>query len=184
MEGKRGLRVGLNAIRVSVDRDGSVVRRMVDHAIARLRQVVALPESPKPDTNLKKNAPPPTAPKGPSGKTPQQRGMAPSSTALAPNPKTPVPMRPSLTPAAPSLVEETLILSQIKRQPYIFIAHCYVPVMSTTIPHLQKRLKMYDWQAIRCDKTGYYITFESSKRGECEAQRCAEQCHLTPLLPT
>ncbi len=183
MEGKKGLRVGLNAIRVAVDREGLVIRRLVEQAITSLRREMTVPEPPKPDTTLRKNAPPPTAPKGPSGRTFQQRPMPPTSITLGIAPKPPpVTMRPSVNPAIPSLIEEVPILDQIKRQPYIFIAHCYVPVMSTTIPHLQKRLKMYDWQAIRCDKTGYYVIFESSPRGELEAQRCAEQCHLTPLF--
>jgi [histone H3]-lysine4 N-trimethyltransferase SETD1 len=181
-EGKKGLRVGLNAIRVGVDRDGSVIRKMVDQAIATLRSESALPEPPKPVISVKKNAPPPTAPKGPSGRTFLQRPMPPTPVAQCPIPKPPVAIRASAIPAISSLIEQASILDQIKRQPYIFIAHCYVPVMSTTIPHLQKRLKMYDWQAIRCDKTGYYIIFESSKHGELEAQRCAEQCHLTPLF--
>ena len=188
MEGRKGLRVGLNAIRVAADREGLVIRRMVEQTIATLRKEVSLPEPPKPEVNLRKNAPPPTAPKGPSGRTFQHRPMPPTSMHLGAAPKPLVAMghsivmRPLATPSLPSLIEETPILDQIKRQPYIFIAHCYVPVMSTTIPHLQKRLKMYDWQAIRCDKTGYYIVFESSNRGESEAQRCADQCHLTPLF--
>lgn len=182
IEGKKGLRVGLNAIRVAVDREGLVIRKMVEQAIATLRKETTLPAAPKPDITSRKNAPPPTAPKGPSGRTFLQRSIPPTAMNSGPAPKPPIVMRPSVTPAAPSLIEETPILDQIKRQPYIFIAHCYVPVMSTTIPHLQKRLKMYDWQAIRCDKTGYYVLFESSKRGESEAQRCVDQCHLTPLF--
>ncbi|ERF75204.1 hypothetical protein EPUS_08874 [Endocarpon pusillum Z07020] len=182
MEGKKGLRVGLNAIRVAVDREGLVIRKMVEQTIANLRKEVTLPEPPKPDIHLRNNVPPPTAPKGPSGRTFQQRPLPITAISLAPTPKPPIVIRPSINPPVPSLVEETPILDQIKRLPYIFIAHCYVPVMSTTIPHLQKRLKMYDWKEIRCDKTGYYIVFESSTRGESEAQRCASQCHLTPLF--
>lgn len=85
-------------------------------------------------------------------------------------------------PALPSLVEETPVLSQIKRDPYIFIAHCYVPVLSTTIPHLKKRLKLFNWKDIRCDKTGYYIIFENSRRGEEETERCYKICHMKPLF--
>jgi histone-lysine N-methyltransferase SETD1 len=73
-------------------------------------------------------------------------------------------------------------LSQIKRDPYIFIAHCYVPVLSTTVPHLKKRLKMFDWKAVRCDKTGYYIIFDNSRRGEEETERCYKMCHMTALF--
>ena len=181
-EGKKGLRVGLKAIRVAVDREGNVIRRIVDQAIAALRKDVPLPEPPKPESLFRKNAPPPTAPKGPSGRVFMQRPIPLTSLSLNHSPKTPGTARPTPISANPVLIEEIPILDQIKRQPYIFIGHCYVPVMSTTIPHLQKRLKMYDWQSIRCDKTGYYIIFEASKRGESEAQRCTDQCHLTPLF--
>lgn len=81
-----------------------------------------------------------------------------------------------------SLIEEKPILDQIRRDPYVFIAHCYVPVLSTTIPHLKKRLKIFQWKAVRCDKTGYYITFEDSRRGEEEAAKCFKLCHMTQLF--
>ena len=87
-----------------------------------------------------------------------------------------------MKPGIPSLVETSPILEQIKREPYVFIAHCYVPVLSTTIPHLKKRLKMYDWTDVRCDMTGYYITFENSKRGELEAKRVFDGCHMNALF--
>ena len=85
-------------------------------------------------------------------------------------------------PAPTSLIEEKPILEQIKRDPYIFIAHCYVPVLSTTIPHMKKRLKMFAWNDIRCDKTGYYVIFDNSRRGEEEAVKCASQAHMDPLF--
>lgn len=123
--------------------------------------------------DVKKYEPPPTAPKGPSGK-PSVRQPPP------PPPEGP---RAILKPVAvKSLVEEKLILEQIKRDPYIFIAHCYVPVLSTTIPHLKKRLKAFNWKDVRCDKTGYYVTFDDSRRGEEEAVRCFGMCHMTQLF--
>jgi [histone H3]-lysine4 N-trimethyltransferase SETD1 len=109
--------------------------------------------------------PPPNAPKGPSGKPPPQ------------GPRQLVPR-----PTAHSLVEETPILQTIKRKPYIFIAHCYVPVLGTTISHLQRRMRMYDWNEIRCDQTGYFIIFQDSRRGEDEARRCFKDCHLQLLF--
>jgi [histone H3]-lysine4 N-trimethyltransferase SETD1 len=112
--------------------------------------------------------PPPNAPKGPSGKPPPQ------------GPRTVVALPPRN--AAHSLVEEGPVLDMLKRRPYIFIAHCYVPVLGTTIKHLQNRMKMYDWREVRCDKSGYYITFEDSRRGEIESQRCYRECHLQPLF--
>ncbi|KAL1981174.1 hypothetical protein VTN96DRAFT_2975 [Rasamsonia emersonii] len=174
-ECKKEQRIGTRRIRVELDRDGLVSQRMVDRAIESWRKTanndISSVDADKRELQLKKNEPPPTAPKGPSGR---------SSVRSAFNP--PEGPRAALRPAVPSLVEETPILDQIKREPYIFIAHCYVPVLSTTVPHLQRRLKQFDWKAVRCDKTGYYIIFENSKRGEEEAQRCYKMCHMTPLF--
>jgi histone-lysine N-methyltransferase SETD1 len=74
------------------------------------------------------------------------------------------------------------VLDKIKRKPYVFIAHCYVPVLGTTIKHLQNRMRMFDWEEIRCDKSGYYIVFADSKRGEVEAVRCFKDAHMQPLF--
>jgi histone-lysine N-methyltransferase SETD1 len=133
---------------------------------------IPIAEEVKIEPQTKQNEPPPTAPKGPSGRS--------SVRPIAAIPEGP---RASfLKPAVPSLVEEVAILSQIKRDPYIFIAHCYVPVLSTTVPHLKKRLKLFNWKDIRCDKTGYYIIFENSRRGEEETERCYKMCHMKPLF--
>jgi histone-lysine N-methyltransferase SETD1 len=80
--------------------------------------------------------------------------------------------------AAPGLViEEETVLSKIKRKPYIHIPNSSVPVLPTTIPHLKKRLKSYDWREVRVDKTGYYVIFDNSKRGEDETERCFVECN-------
>ncbi|KAK2783364.1 histone methyltransferase set1 [Emmonsiellopsis sp. PD_33] len=166
MECKKEQRIGVRRIRVDLDRDGIVSDRIVAKIIATQKSEppMVIEEKPKAAELDPDNLPPPTAPKGPSRK---------------PIPDGP---RAALKPAAPSLIEETLILDQIKRDPYIFIAHCYVPVLSTTIPHLERRLKIYNWKAVRCDKTGYYIIFENSRRGEEETERCFKGCHMTALF--
>ncbi|PWY76340.1 histone-lysine N-methyltransferase, H3 lysine-4 specific [Aspergillus sclerotioniger CBS 115572] len=175
-ECKKEQRIGTRRIRVELDRDGIVSEKIVIRTIDSQRMgdknnfLVA--EELKADIPTKNNEPPPTAPKGPSGRS-----------LLRPAATVPEGPRASfLRPAAPSLVEEIPILSQIKRDPYIFIAHCYVPVLSTTVPHLKKRLKLFDWKDIRCDKTGYYIVFENSRRGEEETERCYKMCHMKPLF--
>ncbi|KAE8389959.1 histone-lysine N-methyltransferase, H3 lysine-4 specific [Aspergillus alliaceus] len=175
-ECRKEQRIGTRRIRVDLDRDGIVSDKIVARAIdsQRMGQKNNLPsaEEAKAEPETKKNEPPPTAPKGPSGKS--------SIRLIATIPEGP---RASfLKPAMPSLVEEVPILSQIKRDPYIFIAHCYVPVLSTTVPHLKKRLKLFNWKDIRCDKTGYYIIFENSRRGEEETERCYKMCHMKPLF--
>ncbi|KAF7597400.1 histone methyltransferase set1 [Aspergillus hancockii] len=175
-ECRKEQRIGTRRIRVDLDRDGLVSDKIVARAIdsQRMGQKNNIPiaEEEKIEPQTKKNEPPPTAPKGPSGRS-SVRPMA----AIPEGPRASF-----LKPAVPSLVEEVAILSQIKRDPYIFIAHCYVPVLSTTVPHLKKRLKLFNWKDIRCDKTGYYIIFENSRRGEEETERCYKMCHMKPLF--
>ncbi|KAL4783465.1 complex proteins associated with Set1p component N-domain-containing protein [Aspergillus varians] len=175
-ECKKVQRIGNNRIRVELDRDGQISTKLTWRAIEaqRMGSKIDLPavDEPRLEAQVNKNEPPPTAPKGPSGKS----SMRP----LAAIPEGP--RANFLKPAIPSLVEETPILSQIKRDPYIFIAHCYVPVLSSTLPHLKKRLKVFGWKDIRCDKTGYYILFENSRRGEEETERCYKFCHMKPLF--
>ncbi|OAL31642.1 hypothetical protein AYO20_08185 [Fonsecaea nubica] len=192
LEGKRGQRIGLKTVQVAIDRDGSVTEKLVERAIALHRKESGftnksrIPPSPSPSTPTavqspgfaKSTGPPPTAPKGPSGKPPSR----PQSTFQAPFGLPVKPERPTKpVPATTSLVETTPIAETLKG-PYIFIAHCYVPVMSTTIPHLKKRLRMYDWREVRCDETGYFITFEHSRNGQVEAKKVFHGCHMQPLF--
>ena len=201
----RQQRVGLNYVSADLDRDGSVLRLAVQKAIE-LANPKKEPEEAKveeverkPDI-LKIPGPPPTAPKGPSGRSflrpppppppvpPPERLRIlrdPYRESARPPIREPIrePAREPARETAPtSLIEEKPILEQIKRDPYIFIAHCYVPVLSTTIPHMKKRLKMFAWKDIRCDKTGYYVIFDNSRRGEEEAVKCAKQAHMDPLF--
>lgn len=175
-ECKKEQRIGTRRIRVELDRDGALSDKLVSKTIDSQglgqKKVPRVSEESKLEHQSKKNEPPPTAPKGPSGRS----SMRPVP-AIPEGPKAGV-----AKPATSSLVEETPVLGQIKRDPYIFIAHCYVPVLSTTIPHLKKRLKLFNWKDIRCDKTGYYIIFENSRRGEEEAERCFKICHMKPLF--
>ncbi|THC90926.1 hypothetical protein EYZ11_009614 [Aspergillus tanneri] len=174
-ECKKEQRIGTRRIRVELDRDGMVSDKIVSRAVdsQRIGYKGSLPIAE--DTKVEphgKNEPPPMAPKGPSGK-------------LSIRPMATIPEGPRvsfLKPVVPSLVEDIPILNQIKRDPYIFIAHCYVPVLSTTVPHLKKRLKLFNWKDIRCDRTGYYIIFENSRRGEEETERCYKMCHMKPLF--
>ncbi|KAG0158742.1 hypothetical protein PDIDSM_6261 [Penicillium digitatum] len=175
-ECKKEQRIGTRRIRVELDRDGIVSERMAAKAVEsqRLASKNTLPAAtePRPDLQIKKSEPPPTAPKGPSGRSSLRPGVV-----IPEGPRAGV-----RSPVVQSLVEETPILSQIKRDPYIFIAHCYVPVLSTTVPHLRKRLRLFSYKQIRCDKTGYYIIFENSRRGEEETERCYRLCHMQPLF--
>jgi len=80
------------------------------------------------------------------------------------------------------VVEEHPVAETLLNQPYVFIGNEHVPVLGTTIPHLKKRLRMYDWRDIRCDKTGYFIVFESSRSGQAEAKKTYHGAHMHPLF--
>lgn len=169
-----GQRIGLRTIKVELDRDGRLCKAYMNKIIASRKRTEATDkprvEALAPAEQVKKEidtTPPETAPKGPSNK--------PRSIPTAPR-------LPLTRPAAASLVERTPILKQIKRDPYIFIASCYVPVLGTTIEHLKKRLKLYNFVAVRADVTGYYIIFENSRRGEVETDRCYKMCHMSALF--
>ncbi|KAL8849275.1 MAG: hypothetical protein Q9221_005745 [Calogaya cf. arnoldii] len=171
-------RVGGLRVCAILDRDGSVGRRVVQKAIARQhprRLPVGPPEEKErsePVTQIP--GPPPSAPKGPSAKL-STRPPAPSR----------IPAEVQRNPAKPSnhdLVEEKPILDQIKRDPYIFIAHRHVPVLGATIPHLSSRLRGMRHKDVRCDKSGYYIVFEDSRAGEEDAAHCYNMCNDKPLF--
>ncbi|KZF24656.1 histone H3-K4 methyltransferase Set1 [Xylona heveae TC161] len=167
-KGGTGQRIGTYTVRVERDREGRRCRRAVEAVLHRLRGEEKKPEEKEtPPQTVPNSAPPPTAPKGPSVKVAPKIPEGPKNTSR---------------PGFPSLVEESPILNQLKREPYIFIAHCYVPVLSTTVSHLKKRLKAFDWKEVRLDKTGYYVIFDNSRRGEDEALRCYKACHMTPLF--
>jgi len=174
-----GQRLGTKTIRVERDREGRKCKKYVDHALKRSRdKIMAEKRQLKVVTSIPKDkhsvtsaglldtsipsAPPVNAPKGPS-----VRSARPIETPQ-------LPTTPILSPATPII--QPLVLSYIKRKPYILIPETSVPIMGTIIPHLQKRLKSYPWTDIKCDQTGYYILFEDSKHGEEETVRCYRSC--------
>ncbi|WPH03753.1 Hypothetical protein R9X50_00663600 [Acrodontium crateriforme] len=180
-----GSRIGLHTIKVELDREGRRCKRHVEQALKRIRGARSKEQLPSSRSSLApavdisrpntdSPAPPPNAPKGPSGKTAAKQ--PPDGPRAAREPAPTAPGRVS------SLIEEEPILSKIKRKPYIHIPHRSVPVLGTTIPHLKKRLKAYDWREVRLDKTGYYVVFEDSKRGEDETERCFNECNKAALF--
>lgn len=171
-------RIDGNPVSVLLDGDGSVGRRVVDKATARQRPQRPpnehAEEKPRIETPIEAPGPPPSAPKGPSAKSSFRPPVPPRAPAEAPPNSTKPPLQ--------HLVEERPILDQIKRNPYIFIAHCYVPVLGTTIPHLSKRLHNVRYKEVRCDKAGYYIVFDDSRQGEINAVGCFEHYHMRELF--
>lgn len=181
-----GHRIGLHTIRVELDREGRKCRKIVEQAVKKAQSERAkdgvfnnLPPPPpsKPATqqlSTDSPAPPLNAPKGPSAKNAAKIPAGPRAIE-APQPE----QRKS---GAATLIEDDLVLSKIKRKPYLHIPHRSVPVLGTTIPHLKKRLKAYDWREVRLDRTGYYVVFDDSKRGEDETERCYAECNKAALF--
>lgn len=206
-----GQKIGLSIIKVKRDRTGRMCRQLVELKIREQRAMqerqelleqqkrrtqtpkapapkavapgmAGLPAAlPKTTTPVLPDAPP-NAPKGPSGRPAAPTPIAATATATATPPAGPRPPPVVSRNPAHALVENEPVLSSLRRRPYLFIAHCYVPVLGTTIPHLKKRLKMYDWRECRVDETGYYVTFEDSKRGEEECERCFKECNMCALF--
>lgn len=176
-----GQRIGLHPVRVELDREGRRCKRLVEHTLKKIRderakeRTAAVPPPPPPpeakQSSISTPAPPLNAPKGPSGKPAVKIPEGPKAIVAPANPR---------STAAPT-IEGALVLSSIKRKPYIHIPHSSVPVLVTTIPHLKKRLKAYDWREVRLDRTGYYIVFDDSKRGEDETERCFAECNNAAL---
>ena len=183
-------RVGLCPVFAELDRDGSVGRRAMMKAKEKQRAKESRSEKPKRETNIP--GPPPSAPKGPSAKHFTRPHLPPppppsshlSATASTQPQHMPTPQAPRsiVEPESVNTIEDKPILDSIGRDPYIFIAHCYVPVMPKTLPHLKKRLKAEQWKDIRCDRTGYYVIFEDSKWGEEAAVKCYEQFRFRELF--
>ncbi|KAL9614132.1 MAG: hypothetical protein Q9167_001342 [Letrouitia subvulpina] len=175
-------RLGTRRVFVDLDRDGSVGKRAVARAMEKYNHSMDLAresnrETVKREEDSDSHGPPPSAPRGPSGRSAMRPTVHPQP--LLESSRMPGKAPP---PAPQATVEEKPILDQIKRDPYIFIAHCYVKVQSTTVPHLKRRMKNFNWRDIRCDATGYYIIFENSRRGEEEAVNCYNQTHMSSLF--
>jgi histone-lysine N-methyltransferase SETD1 len=166
-------RIGQQHIKVQTDREGRRCAKLVEMAVQQTRRQEERQRA-KLTAQAAKAAPPAApgnfdlpanVPKGPSG-----RGARP-----------PIPISRehlSRKAALSYLIEREPIKPTLKRAPYIFIAHQYVPVLSTTIEHLKKRFKNYDWKSVRCDETGYYVIFKESRAGEIETVRCFREFHM------
>lgn len=193
-----GQKIGVRTVTIERDPEGTRARRQVTKIIkAKLMEQERLLQE---ELSRKRAAPPRPAPRPPPPRLPPV--SIPKTPAPIPKAETPVNLRPGTPPpnaptgpaskTAPfiprarhpehSLVEPDPILPTLRRKPYLFISNENVPVLGTTIAHLKKRLRLYDWREVRCDQTGYYMVFEDSKHGEDETARCFKDCHMHPLF--
>ncbi|KIV99193.1 hypothetical protein, variant [Verruconis gallopava] len=193
-----GTRVDQAAIKIQLDREGIKCKKYIESRLqSKRKQQEKLQAEEAQRRPLPKAIPtgpasaPPNAPKGPSGRMMAPPiGPAPRKAPILhkprPEPATAVP-GPGIgsshtTHSAHSLVSMEPLLPTMKKTPYLFLAHRFVPVLGTTIAHLKKRLRSYDWIEVKCDRTGYFVTFENSRHGINECKRTYEECNMYPLF--
>ncbi|OTB05801.1 hypothetical protein M426DRAFT_56417, partial [Hypoxylon sp. CI-4A] len=163
-----GKRIETNHVKVEFDRDGKKSRLMLENILKRDNEEAA-----------RATATPPV-PTGPRIKPPEALGRAPLSAPRGPaaeRQRSVVATEPSWTPAAqpkayPTGIEPQPISTALKGEPYIFVSDISVPVLVATISHMKKRLKSFQFDDIRADRTGYYIIFPNTSAGRDEACRC------------
>ncbi|KAI1138962.1 histone H3-K4 methyltransferase Set1 [Hypoxylon sp. FL0543] len=163
-----GKKIEANYIKVEFDRDGKKSRLMLETILKKdneqtMRSTATppVPTGPRLKPPEVVGRPPPSAPRGPAAE--RQR---PASTV---EPSWPLPTKPK---ALSTLIESQLISPTLKGEPYIYVPDVSVPVLEKTISHMEKRLKSFQFDKIRADKTGYYIVFPNSSFGREEAYRC------------
>ncbi|KAI1391163.1 histone H3-K4 methyltransferase Set1 [Hypoxylon trugodes] len=164
-----GKRIEANSIKVEFDRDGKKSRLMLENVLKKGNQEAAraiaaapVPTGPriKPPEALLGRAPP-SAPRGPAADRQKSVAATEPSWALPTQPK-----------ALSVLSDPQSLSTTLNGEPYIFVPDTSVPVMPTTIPHMKKRLKSYQFDDIRADRTGYFIVFPNNSFGRDEAYRC------------
>ena len=173
-----GRKIEANMVKVDFDRDGKKSRLMLEAVLRKDREEMAramasvtptpsatatpsVPTGPRPRAVEVLSRPPPTAPRGPAAD--RQRSTPVAEPAWSPLPSKPKPY---------SLIEPQIVSSTLKADPYIFVSDASVPVLAATISHMKKRLKSFQFDDIRADRTGYYIVFANTRDGRDEAYRC------------
>lgn len=177
----RGLKVDSDMVKVDYDPEGRRSRRMLESHLRREKEKQEKERSQaalaaKAPTGPKSAAgsfarPPPTGPKGPlPTPKPSQAPAAPPSQAAMPVSRAQPPLEPKD------------ISAQLSNEPYIFIDNQSVPLLTSILPHMKKRLKNYGFDDIRIDKTGYYVIFKNSFTGKMEAERCFRAVNHTEFF--
>lgn len=189
----RGIKVDADVVKVEYDPEGRKSRRMLEEHLRREKERLNRERLARPPPSMPK--PPPTGPK--SSSTPAPASMpapAPSPGFVRPPPTAPKgpsaqrmpPTNASLQQQAPAAaprgVELQSIAPQVADQPYVFVSGESVPILSSIIPHMKKRLKNYLFEDIRLDRTGFFIVFRDSFAGKSEAERCFRDANHTEFF--
>ncbi len=181
VRGMNGRKIEANVVKVEFDRDGKKSRLRLETVLKKDREEAAranasitpapsttvtatatapVPTGPRPKATDGLAGPPPTAPRGPAADRQRTAPVAEPAWTLPSKPK------------AYSLIEPQIVSTTLKGESYIYVPDTSVPVMATTISHMKKRLKSFQFDDIRADRTGYYIVFANTGEGRDEAYRC------------
>jgi histone-lysine N-methyltransferase SETD1 len=182
VRGANGQRIGQKRVEVVFDPEGKRSQRRLEEVLENERKLLVV-EAAKSQTLPKRKedstpGPPPTAPKGPSGKGPS--GFAARINNWG-TPRTDAPGPPT-KPMHARLIEEQPIVNSLGSWPYIFVAAVHVPVIGQTIAHMKKRIRMFQFEDIRADASGYYIIFPDSPEGRHEAEKCYKNVNSTAFF--
>ena len=115
----------------------------------------------------------------PSSPSPQKRKASPSSPATSKKPRTDFePIASSTAPTTsdetPSNIELDPIRPKLMSYPFCFISAWNLDVIDENLKLLRKMVEKVDFfpEAVRADKTGYFLIFETSESGERAAEKC------------
>ena len=196
-----GRKIESNQVRVEYDPEGRKSGRKLEEVLkqdrAKAAATVAPPSAPARIPTAPKSigvvsGPPPTAPRGPAAyRPPPPQGAPPAGPqAWAVAAAAAAAAQAATQAAGPAvgagkvdgLIEPQPVSLSLKTDPYLFVAHEFVPVMYQTISHMKKRLKTYHFETIRADRSGYYIVFRDSSFGRTEADRCFKAANGTAFF--
>jgi [histone H3]-lysine4 N-trimethyltransferase SETD1 len=175
VRGANNQRIGQRTVTVEFDPEGKKSRRKMEEIIKKEKQA-QVDAAPKPPTGPrvkeidKIQGPPPTAPKGPSAYAARVPRFADTTSF------------PFTKPREHRLIEEQPIAGTLGRRPYIFVSYLDVPVIGQTISHMKKRIRMFRFDDVRADRSGYFIIFQDSVAGRYEAEKCYRAVNMTAFF--
>ncbi|KFA47069.1 hypothetical protein S40293_04598 [Stachybotrys chartarum IBT 40293] len=186
----RGLKVDADVVRVEYDPGGRKSERMLEDHLKREREKqnkekAAAAEAASSATASPITKPPPIGPKSSAApshvRAPFMPPKGPAAQRTVPGVAVPAVNAPAF-PRSNAPIEAQNIASQLTNDPYIFVSGDKVPILTSIINHMKKRLKNYGFEDIRLDKTGYYIVFRNSSSGQNEAERCFRAVNHTEFF--
>ncbi|RPA94001.1 histone H3-K4 methyltransferase Set1 [Choiromyces venosus 120613-1] len=163
-----GSRVGIQRVRVELDRDGLKCKKLTGRIIEEKRRKEVEAEK----NRLKQ--PPPKLSYGESGsrpRSPSVRGNSPSGKDSRTDSKSDDRTRDQ-HPTPAQRPDNYRALDHVGRLPYIFITSRCIPGDERYVRHLNGRLKNFGLKEVLWDRTGFYVVFRERR----DMERCFKVC--------